>query len=84
MAILLFLLFSQYDAHHFHLLKERMKDDEDFRFMRFSPRMRIVGADFGVQIPAAAIDGKLVDYLLSDDVSLLVIVGVVRQSHRKM
>lgn len=53
------------------LRKERMKDDEDFRFIRFSPRMRIVGDDFRVRIPAAAVDGKLADHLLDDDVSLL-------------
>jgi hypothetical protein len=53
------------------LRKERMKDDEDLKYMRFSPRMRIVGDDFGVKIPAAAIDGKLADELLGDDVSLL-------------
>jgi hypothetical protein len=53
------------------LRKERMKDDEDLKYMRFSPRMRIVGDDFGVKISAAAIDGKLADELLGDDVSLL-------------
>lgn len=53
------------------LIKERMKDDEDFEYMRFSSPMRIVGDDFGVQIPAAAIDGKLVEYLLGEEVSLL-------------
>jgi hypothetical protein len=53
------------------LRKERMKDDEDFQYMRFSSRMRIVGDDFGVRVPAAAIDGKLAGELLGDDVSLL-------------
>lgn len=53
------------------LIEERMKDDEDFEYMRFSPRMRIVGDDFGVQIPAAAIDGKLAEYLLGEEISLL-------------
>ena len=53
------------------LRKERMKDDEDFKFMRFSPRMRIVGDDFGVKIPALAIDGKLANYLLGDEYSLI-------------
>jgi len=53
------------------LRKERMRDDEDFRFMRFSPRMRIVGDDFGVKIPAVALDGKLVDYLLGEKYSLI-------------
>ncbi len=53
------------------LIKERMKDDEDLKYMRFSPRMRIVGDDFGVKIPAAAIDGELAEGLLGDDMSLL-------------
>ncbi len=53
------------------LIKERMKDEEDFKYMRFSPRMKIIGADFGVKIPAAALDGKYVDYLLGDDNSFL-------------
>lgn len=53
------------------LQKERMKDDEDFRFMKFSPRMKIIDADSGVRIPAAAIDGELAGHLLGDDVSLL-------------
>lgn len=53
------------------LIKERMKDEEDFRFMKFPPRMRIIGDDFGTKIPAVAIDGKLADYLLGDQHSLL-------------
>ncbi len=53
------------------LQKERMMKDEDFKFMRFSPPMRIVGDDFGVQIPAVAIDGKLADSILGDGLSLL-------------
>lgn len=53
------------------LVKERMKDDEDFKYMRFSPSMRIIGNDFGVKIPAIAIDGKFADYLLGDDISLI-------------
>lgn len=53
------------------LREERMKEDEDFKYMEFSPRMRMVGDDFGVLIPAAAIDGKLADYLLGESVSLL-------------
>jgi len=46
------------------LRKERLKDDEDFEFLRFNPRMRLVDVDFGVRIPALAIDGKFADYLL--------------------
>jgi len=53
------------------LVKERFKDEEDFKFMSFSPGMRIVGDDFGVKIPAAAIDGKLADHLLGDEYSLI-------------
>lgn len=52
------------------LRKQRMKDDEDFKYMKFSPRMRIIGDDFGVNIPATAIDSKLADYLLGDSHSL--------------
>lgn len=33
--------------------------------------MRIVGDDFGVKIPAVALDGKLVDYLLGEKYSLI-------------
>ena len=40
------------------------EDDEDFRFMRFRPRTRIVGDDFGVNIPVLAIDGKVAARLL--------------------
>jgi hypothetical protein len=53
------------------LQAERMKEDEDFRFMKFSPQMRIIGDDFGVKIPAVAIDGKLADELLGEGLSLL-------------
>jgi len=53
------------------LIKERMRDEEDFKYMRFRSRMRIIGADLDVQIPAAAIDGKLADYLLGDEHSLI-------------
>ncbi|MFC2170178.1 M20/M25/M40 family metallo-hydrolase [Acidobacteriota bacterium] len=53
------------------LVENSKKDDEDFRFMKFSPPMRIVGDDFGVRIPAAALDGKLIDELLGDEYSLL-------------
>jgi len=52
------------------LVKERMKDEEDFQYMRFSPSMKLIGKDFGVRIPAVAIDGKLANYLLGDEVSL--------------
>jgi len=53
------------------LIEERMKDEEDFEYLRFRPRMRIVGDDFGVRIPAVAIDSKLADYLLGDGYSLI-------------
>lgn len=52
------------------LYKERLKDEEDYPYMKFSPSMKIIGDDFGVRIPAAVIDGKLVDYLLGEGVSL--------------
>lgn len=55
------------------LRKERLEKqgDEDLRFRDFSPRMRIIGKDFGVRIPAVMIDGKLADYMLGEKYSLL-------------
>lgn len=50
--------------------KERYKDEEDYQFINFSEDVRIVGADFGVRIPAAALDGRLAARLLGDDHSL--------------
>jgi hypothetical protein len=49
---------------------ERARKDEDFKFMRFSPRMRIDGDNFGVRVPAAAIDSKIAEQILGADVSL--------------
>lgn len=55
------------------LRKERLQKqkDEDLKYREFSPRMRIIGKDFGVRIPAAMIDGKLADYILGEKYSLL-------------
>ncbi len=53
------------------LQKKQLKDDEDLKYMRFSPPWRIVGDDFGVKIPAMHIDGKLADVLLGENHSLL-------------
>jgi hypothetical protein len=53
------------------LLKQKMKTDEDFKYMTFTPRLRIVGDDFGVKIPAVVIDGKLADYILGETHSLI-------------
>jgi len=52
------------------LRKKRMKDDEDLRYMKFEKRMRIVGQDFDVRIPAMHIDGKLANTLLGTGHSL--------------
>lgn len=49
------------------LREKRMKDDEDFKYMKFEKRMKIVGDDFGVKIPAVQIDGKLAQSLLGDN-----------------
>lgn len=53
------------------LRKKRMEDEEDFKYMKFSPDVKIVGDNFGVEIPAAAIDDKLADHLLGENRSLL-------------
>jgi hypothetical protein len=52
------------------LQKEKMKNHEDFKYMQFSPEMRIIGDDFGVNIPAVIIDGRLADYILGERYSL--------------
>jgi len=52
------------------LSKERMKEDEDFKYMTFKPMLKIIGDDFGVKIPAAVIDGRLCDYILGDNYKL--------------
>lgn len=52
------------------LRKKRMKDDEDLQYMKFEKRMRIVGQDFDVRIPAMLIDGKLANTLLGTGHSL--------------
>jgi hypothetical protein len=52
------------------LRKERMKEDEDFKYMKFKPMLKIIGDDFGVKIPAVVIGGRLGDYILGDNYSL--------------
>ncbi len=52
------------------LREKRMKDDEDFKYMKFEKRMKIVGDDFGVKIPAVQIDGKLAESLLGNNFPL--------------
>ena len=48
------------------LYEERAKKTrkEDFKYLSFNPQTRISDEDFGVTIPAAAIDGRLCDSLL--------------------
>ena len=52
------------------LQKKRKKNDEDFKYMTFRERWRIIGADFGVKIPAVLIDGALADELLGENQNL--------------
>jgi hypothetical protein len=60
-----------------HLQK---REDEDLQYRDFSPRMRIIGKDFGVRIPAAMIDGKLADFILGEKYSLLEIQKKIDQT----
>jgi hypothetical protein len=48
------------------LEEKRARDDEDYRFMKFSPELQIIGDKYGVEIPTAAIDGDLAAVLLGD------------------
>jgi hypothetical protein len=52
------------------LREKRLKNDEDYKYMKFRKRWRIVGADFGVRIPAMLIDGGLADDLLGENQKL--------------
>lgn len=48
------------------LWEEKNKKDEDFRYMRFRPGVKIAGDTFGVKIPAVAINPAVAAYLLGD------------------
>ncbi len=52
------------------LRTKRFKDEEDFKYFKFKPRLRIEGDDFGVKIPAVIIAGKLADGILGGKRSL--------------
>ena len=52
------------------LRKERMKNEEDFQFLSFKPEVELQDADYGVRIPALAIDFKLAEELVGAEVSL--------------
>lgn len=52
------------------LREKRLKDDEDFKYLKFEHRMRMVNDDFGVKIPAMLIDGQLAEALLGGNHSL--------------
>ncbi|MCP5107296.1 MAG: M20/M25/M40 family metallo-hydrolase [bacterium] len=53
------------------LAEKRAKNNKDFKYMNFKPRMRIEGDDFGVKIPALHIHGKLAENILGGNHSLL-------------
>ena len=50
--------------------KKEYEKDEDYKFMDFSPPLRIIGDNFGVKIPAVIIDGKIADLILGSNNSL--------------
>ena len=47
--------------------KERYKDDKDFQFMSFKPRMRLKDVTFGVKIPAINISGNAANYIMGKE-----------------
>jgi hypothetical protein len=51
--------------------KLQRQHDEDIKYLRLSPEMKIINDNFGVKIPAVSIDGKLADYILGEENSLL-------------
>lgn len=52
------------------LTKEEMKKEEDFKYMKFEPRMRLYDT-FGVRIPAVTISNELAGLILGSNRSLL-------------
>jgi hypothetical protein len=52
------------------LYRERYKEEEDYRFMSFKPRMRLTHDTFGVHIPVISIDLKLAETILGINQSL--------------
>ncbi|MCP5047879.1 MAG: M20/M25/M40 family metallo-hydrolase [bacterium] len=50
--------------------RERAKNDDDFKYRQFRPKIRIVGNDYGIRIPAVMIDGNLADHILGKNHSL--------------
>lgn len=61
--------------------KERMKDNVDFKYMQFRPRMQLDLRDFGdIAIPAVSIDGKLADFILGEKRSLMAIQEQIDKS----
>lgn len=57
------------------LYKERYKDEEDYKFMDFEPRMRLANDKFGVYIPVVSIDLNLAEMILGTGQSLKKIQG---------
>ncbi len=50
--------------------QKRYEKDEDYRFYRFNPRLRIKGDNFGVFIPAVSISGDYAQYILGREKQL--------------
>jgi hypothetical protein len=64
------------------LRKEAMKDNEDFKYMSFNPRVRMTDVDYGVKIPAVTISGELAADILGAKHSLKDIQGRIDKNKR--
>ncbi len=53
------------------LREKQYEEDEDFKYMQFSPLMKIIGDDYGVRIPAIAIHLDIAESIIGKDRSLL-------------
>jgi Peptidase family M28/PA domain len=52
------------------LSKDRWKKDEDFKFLKFRPRTRIIDDNFGITIPVATIGGKFAAAMLGQKINV--------------
>ncbi len=64
------------------LSEESMKDREDFKFMEFSPQMRLAEMDFGIKIPVVLVDGKWAARILGENHSLVQIQEQIDKTNR--
>lgn len=54
-----------------NLREKHYEEDEDYKYMQFSPMVKIIGDNYGVQIPAVSIHLDVAESIIGEDKSLL-------------